>query len=140
MDIQQVRKHLTRFLWGCIATCIIITALHETALVLPGSYAGDTGRQFVAQALMELITVTCLPLSLALFHFTKIKLKLQTLGTVALHRWGLTRLALIGLPMVANTLLYYLFMTVAFAYMALVLALAIVLIYPSEARCRMDVK
>ena len=46
---------------------------------------------------------------------------------------------MIGLPMVANTWLYYQFMNVAFGYMAIIGLLSLCFIYPSHARCNQEV-
>ena len=45
-------------------------------------------------------------------------------------------MAMLCVPMTANTLLYYLFgLNVAFGYMGMICLLCLVFIYPSTARC-----
>jgi hypothetical protein len=42
--------------------------------------------------------------------------------------------------MMVNTWLYYMFMNVAFGYMAIILLLSLMFVYPSKVRCEQDVK
>ena len=42
------------------------------------------------------------------------------------------------LPMVANTLLYYIYMNVAFGYMAIILLLSLCFVLPTMARCEAE--
>ena len=46
---------------------------------------------------------------------------------------------MLTVPMVVNTLLYYLFMNVAFGYLAIILALCIFFVFPSMSRCEAEV-
>ena len=57
----------------------------------------------------------------------------------ALLRFGMTRLLALCLPMVINTILYYLYMNVAFGYLAIVLLLALTFIVPTKARCESEI-
>ena len=58
---------------------------------------------------------------------------------VAVLRFGILRLSLLVVPMVANTLLYYMFMLPSFGYMAIILFLSIFFVFPSMERCVGDV-
>ena len=54
---------------------------------------------------------------------------------VALKKWGLLRLLLLFLPLLADTLLYYIYMNPTFGYLGIILALCLPFVYPSESRC-----
>ena len=52
----------------------------------------------------------------------------------AMLRWGTVRLAMLCVPMVLNTWLYYQFMNVAFGYMAIIGLLSLAFVYPTRTR------
>ena len=58
----------------------------------------------------------------------------------ALFKWGLLRLALILIPMVGNTYLYYMFMNTTFGYLAIIQLLSLPFVYPSMSRCKSEVE
>ena len=47
----------------------------------------------------------------------------------------LLRLLLLFLPLLADTLLYYIYMNPTFGYLGIILALCLPFVYPSEGRC-----
>ena len=63
----------------------------------------------------------------------------MSLREKALLRWGSLRMLMLCVPMVINTLCYYLFMNVAFAYMAIILFICLFLVYPSLDRCYSEI-
>ena len=50
------------------------------------------------------------------------------------RRKAMLRLLLLGCPLLVNTFLYYLFMNVAFGYMAIILFLCLLFIIPTKER------
>ena len=88
--------------------------------------------EFVAAVAMEILTIAFIPLALKLFKLHAVAKRLRT--PQALLCLGSLRLAMLTVPMVVNTLLYYLFMNVAFGYLAIILAL-----FPSMSRCEAEV-
>jgi hypothetical protein len=58
----------------------------------------------------------------------------------ALLSWGVLRLGLLSVPMILNTLFYYLFMNVAFGYMAIILFLCLFFVVPTMDRCQSEVE
>ena len=72
-----------------------------------------------------------------LFKLRAVAKRLRT--PQALLCLGSLRLAMLTVPMVVNTLLYYLFMNVAFGYLAIILALCIFFVFPSMSRCEAEV-
>ena len=49
----------------------------------------------------------------------------------AFRKWGIVSLLLLELPMVVNTLLYYMYMQTTYGYMAIILLLTLPFVYPS---------
>lgn len=122
-----------------ILICLILVALYENDILLGGSRAADTSLDYYAALCMELVTICLIPLALRLFRFGSIRRRLTGSPARSLTWWGSCRLMMIGLPMVANTWLYYQFMNVAFGYMAIIGLLSLCFIYPSHARCNQEV-
>ena len=84
---------------------------------------------------MELLTIAVIPAALYLFKIRKVKEALKAEPVAAMKKYGVMRLLMLGLPLVANTDLYYMSMNVAFGYMAIILLLVLPFVYPSKARC-----
>ena len=91
--------------------------------------------EFIVTTLMELLTLASVPLALKLFRFKKTHNDLTARKAEALRTWGLLRLGLLALLLIANTLLYYIYMNTAFGYMALIIVVCLPFIYPSMDRC-----
>lgn len=122
-------------LYASIVVAVIIVILYETETLLPGDLSEDKNAEFLLTSLMELLTICLIPLSLRLFKFNKIHQTLIATREQGLKKLGSLRMMMLCLPMVINTLLYYLFMNVAFGYMAIIGLICIPFIYPSESRC-----
>lgn len=93
------------------------------------------------QMIMIMLTLTVIPLSLKLFHFHYVSARLQSGGSEALLKWGLLRMLMLGTLLITNAMLYYLFaFTAAFGYLAVVLGLSMMFIYPSTERCKTEIE
>lgn len=122
-----------------MALSLIIVVLYETEWLADGVWATDKSLEFVIATVMELLTICLIPLALRLFKFKHIHRQLhqapEDVRWSSLLRYGSLRLNMLCLPLLVNTLLYYLFMNVAFGYMAIILLLCLFFVYPSMARC-----
>lgn len=109
----------------------LIALLYESGILTEGALVTDTmaGTQMLAQMWMIVFALVGIPLALKLFHLKYVSDRLtadESRADRELLRWGSLRLALIGLPMVADALCYYLFgADVRFFYLALIEALAL---------------
>ena len=138
--MEQTRKMLMTLYIGVIAVAIAMIALYELDLFVPGAEAGrDNAVEFVLTTIMELATLACAYLALRLFKFQKVHDDLTARKEAALRKWGVLRLALLGVPLLANTLLYYLYMNPTFGYMAIILALCLPFVFPGKNRCEAEV-
>jgi hypothetical protein len=129
---------LTIMLVACVISLAIIVAFEFDVLPI-GAYADHVRLGFYAAVVMELVTICTIPLALRLFKFRKVRHALTSLREKALLRWGSLRMLMLCVPMMVNTLCYYLFMNVAFAYMAIILFICLFLVYPSLDRCYSEI-
>lgn len=120
--------------WSTVAASLLIVALFETDTIVAGCMACDNQTEFIVSTLMELLTLACIPTALRLFKIPKVYNSLRD----DYLRWALARMMLLGLPLIANTLLYYIYMTTPFGYLAIIILVSMVFVYPSKARCEAE--
>lgn len=125
-------------MFSMIGITVVLVVLFETDVLPSGLMATEKQTEFLLTTLMELLTLASVYMSLRLFKFEKVHQELVTRKADGLRRWGLIRLAILLLPMPLNTVLYYLFMNTTFGYMAIILAICLPFVYPSEARCEAE--
>lgn len=95
---------------------------------------------FVISTVMILLTLAAIPLGLRLFKFKKVAADLRERGEMALLKWGVLRLSMIGDLLVINTLFYYIFgFEPAFGYLAVICMLSMPFIVPTMSRCEAEV-
>lgn len=133
--MDKVRKNLTLGFWLPIAACLLTALVYEADLLQPWD-GGSVVLEYYLTLVMELVTICLIPPAVRLFRFGGVRRALKADGVAALGRWGMVRLAMLALPMMVNTLLYYQFVSVAFGYMAIIGALSMCFVYPSAERCR----
>lgn len=136
--MEQTRKKLLAIFLSEVVGCLLLVVLGEAELLSPTEMAADKVVEYYAVGAMELLTICCIPLALRLFKFSSVSRQLAESPETALLKWGVVRMGMLSLPMTANTLLYYLFMNVAFGYMAIILLLCLFFVYPSAARCQQE--
>lgn len=114
-----------------IGASLLLMLLFETGVLESGWLAAERQTEFVVATVMVLVTIGCAPLSLRFPHFSRVADAVKS-GKCSLQGGVFTiRLMLLGIPMLANTLLYYAFMSPRFGYMAIILLLCMLCIYPS---------
>lgn len=137
--MKEVSKILKIVFWAELVPVVLFVILFETGVLEPGILkGGDTG-EFIILTIMELFTIGVIPLALYMFKIKRIQSDLYERREPALRQWGLLRMDLLALPLVANVLFYYLYMNVSFGYMAIILFICLFFVYPSEKRCVADV-
>ena len=135
MKIKQVQRILmTNFLFVLLVGFLLVL-LYETEILEPTNLAGDVTLVYVITVAMEFLTISVIPLALKLFSFKAIPRQLVTRKGDALLPLGTARLNMLCLPMLINTFMYYQTMAPAFGYMAIILFLCLVFVYPSVGRC-----
>jgi hypothetical protein len=142
--MERTQKILMLYCWTSIIVSLIIVVLFETNMLESGAWADDGRLFFTAAVVMELLLLCLAPLALYLFRipFVRRRLKDNPVDSASqLLLWGTLRMDMLVLPMIANTLFYYLFgLNVTFGYMAIILLLCLLLVYPSKRRCMYEVE
>ena len=111
-----------------------IAIIYETGVLESGTEVGNSAFEYVLLTTMELLTLCCIPLALKLVSIERAKRLAGSDTHKAYRRLALLRLSLLGMAMVANTLFYYMSLSVAFLYLAILTALCFAFVYPSDSR------
>lgn len=132
----------TRNILAAVFTVICIIAL---TLYIGGEFldmdiavlqGASQDMKFVVQTTDILLSLAIVPLSLYLFRIRSIRADLLTRKAPALLKWGLLRMMMLGVMLIANTLLYYLFgFESSFGYLAIITAMVMPFIVPTMKRC-----
>lgn len=133
--MTQTRRLLLTAFYSAIIIAVATSALFECDIIATGDLARYGTSEYVVATVMELLTLAVVPVALRMFKFEAVARNLQANGAEALRRWGLLRISMLGLPLVGNTLLYYIYMATPFGYMAIILLISMVFVYPSLGRC-----
>ena len=138
--MKETRNQLMAVFVFAILFAFCAVVLYETNMMESGLFAEHKNSEFLLTALMELLTLGGVFLALRLFKFQKVHDELVSKKEHALFKWGLLRLALILIPMVGNTYLYYMFMKTTFGYMAIIQLLCLPFVFPTMSRCQSEVE
>lgn len=117
-----------------ILICLFMVVLYENDILLVGQWGADRIADYYWAIFMEIATICLIPLSLRLFKWKRVVSAIHAKGDQAMLYWGFLRLAMICLPMLLNTWLYYQFMNVAFGYMGIIGLLSLCFVYPTRTR------
>ena len=99
----------------------------------------DKQTGYVVQMVMILLTLCLVPLALRLFKFKQIHASLLASPAAALLKWGIVRILVLGLLLVANTLLYYIYgFEPSFGYLAVMVLLTMPFVFPTMSRCKAE--
>lgn len=138
--MKNTRKRLVSIFWTIPVAGLVIALLFESEMVMPGWMAGAADAEYIALSLMVLVTLAAIPSALRLFKTAKVGTELTARKEAALLKWGTVRLGMLGVPFVVDTILYYMFMKPAFGYLAIILLICLIFVYPSEDRCASEVE
>ena len=133
--MNKISKNLQVVFIAMVVIALAIVALYEFGVLESGRLADSKQTEFVAMTAMELTTLCAAFLGLRLFKLPKIHADLITRKEPAMLQWGLLRLLVLEVPMVANTYLYYMYMNSTFGYLAIILLLCLPFVFPSLNRC-----
>lgn len=128
---MAVEKYLRNLFIGTVAVPLLIATVYECDVLPTGVFAGKAQEEFLAVIIMELLTIVMIPLALRLFKAKDVERKVAEGDTLALRRWGALRILMITVPLLLNTIGYYLFMNTTFGYMALILLICLPFVYTS---------
>ena len=135
LDLKIAQRYLMLNFVLMIALCLLIVVLYECEILVSSDLSNNTQLVFSLQIVMEFASIIVIPVALKLFAFRPVRRRLlETKGT-ALLRWGTTRIQLLCVPMLVDTLLYYQTMWAGFGYLGIILLLCLFFVYPSMGRC-----
>ena len=120
--------------YSIVVTAILLVLLFESNVFPTGLYADNKAADFLFTTIMEILTICCIPLALRLIKDKTMKKYDVPRRMQIYRRKAMLRLLLLGCPLLVNTFLYYLFMNVAFGYMAIILFLCLLFIIPTKGR------
>jgi len=138
--MKQTHNILMGVFVGALAFAFIVLLVFETGLLEQGTAVGDSQKEFVITVVMELMTLAQIWLALRLFKIRQIHQDLMSRKETALRKWGVLRLVLLDIPLVANVLFYEIFMKPTFGYLAIIVLICQPFVYPSMARCESEVR
>ena len=137
--MKHTRTVLMAQFAGILTAALFFVILFETDILESGIMAGaDSQVEFAILTVMELLTIGCIPLALRLLKFKKIEADLQERHEEALLKWGVLRLSMLEVPLILNTICYYLFLNTPFGYMAIILLLCMAFVYPTKEKCNVE--
>ena len=133
--MEKTQKILMCLFVGLLTLALLMVVLYETGIFEAGTLAEDKRTEFVATTMMEITTLAGAFLALRLFKFSAIHRELVSKQAPALQKWGMLRLAILEVPMLSNTYLYYMYLAPTFGYLAIILLLCLPFVWPSMDRC-----
>lgn len=133
--MRKTINYLKRLFWLELLFPLLVVVVYEMDIIYPGLLCANVQINFVFKVIMELLTISIIPLTLYMFRIRLIEVDLSQKKEIALKKWGTIRLLSLGLVLFFNTLLYYLFMSTEYGYLAIILLISMVFIYPSKEKC-----
>lgn len=131
--LTHIQRQLALVFAAYVLVSLVVVILGETNTIEVGVLSEQKVPEFYIAIVMELFTLCVIPVSLKLFKFKFVYRKLTSLDRM--KPWALCRLSMLGIPMMINTVLYYLFYNVAFGYMGIILFLSMLFVVPTRQRC-----
>lgn len=114
-----------------VGIAVVVAALYELDILPSGVLADRPQDEFLCTIAMELVTIVFIPIALRLFKTKDVDRRLDEGDIKTFKTWSIVRILMITVPLLMNTLLYYLFMNTTFGYMALILLICLPFIYPA---------
>ena len=114
-----------------VGIAVVVAALYELDILPSGILADRPQDEFLCTIAMELVTIVFIPIALRLFKTKDVDRRLDEGDIKTFKTWSIVRILMITVPLLMNTLLYYIFMNTTFGYMALILLICLPFIYPA---------
>ena len=114
-----------------VGIAVVVAALYELDILPSGVLADRLQDEFLCTIAMELVTIVFIPIALRLFKTKDVDRRLDEGDIKTFKTWSIVRILMITVPLLMNTLLYYIFMNTTFGYMALILLICLPFIYPA---------
>lgn len=139
--MKKTRNILMLIYWLTLFVAAAIYVCGDYLEVDMAILASDEARHsgYYVQMVMILLTLGLVPLALRLFKFKSIHATLLTRPAEALLKWGSIRVLILGVLLVVNTLLYYIFgFESTYGYLAVMVMLTMPFVFPTMERCKAE--
>ena len=133
--MKSLAKRLKTLFYIGIALELLLIALYESNVLLEGAWCGNAEAEFIVMTLMQLVTVCAIPLALRLLKFSVVRQYVTSHGEQGLQKMSVFRMLLLFVPILLNSVFYYEFVKAGFGYLAIILAISLVFIVPTQSRC-----
>lgn len=133
MTKTNTTKRLLFLFYCLVVLAVALVVVGEMGLIELSGVDAGTEVEFCVLSAMELLTVCSLPVALKMFKLKKVTGWIGD-DTERYSAASIVRLLMIGVPMIVDIACYYVFMSVAFAYMAIISVLCLTFVYPSDGR------
>lgn len=130
-NIQKVYK-TTLFAWWYIAILAIGLFVLFSFLFNDTIFIEDPQFDFIFLTAMELITLCVIPFALRLFKFKWVKKRIKKQGIKGFLDLKEAQIAMLACPLILNEGAYFITMQVTHFYLAVILFLCMIFIYPSQ--------
>ena len=138
--MKKIKNILLLFYCTMLLIAAVLYVLGDF-LYVDMAVLSDTSKtaMYIVQMVMILLTLGLVPLALRLFKFGFVHRQLVAQRESALLQWGLVRISILGLLLIINTILYYLYAyEPAFGYLAVMVLLCMPFILPTMSRCQSE--
>ena len=121
-----------------ITMAIAIAVVYETGLVDEGQLAGIQPLTYWLDILGVVLVLVLVPMALKLMSFNNVKRRIHD-SIDSYVRWSEVRLAMLTVPLLVNISQYYVLGTdVTCGYLALIVLVAFLFIWPSHSRAQYE--
>ena len=136
---MNTTKFLRLFFAANILTPILVAIIFESGFVELHSLLGsDALVTYCMQMVGIVLTIGIIPFALKMMKLSFVKRRIQ-LSEQEYLRWSIIRIAILGVPLIYNTLAYYLLeFEPTCGYLALIVLVAFCFVWPSDGRMRQE--
>ena len=116
-----------------IITAVLII-LFETGILPSGICSGNTQVEFLVQTTMIILTLGVIPVALRMVKHQSVQDGTEEPNgkKEKINAKHLIRVLLIAIPMLLNTICYYIYIKVSFAYLGVILLIAFLFVLPKK--------
>ena len=136
--MQNTTTFLRLTYCGELLTVAILAAIFETDMLPVGTIAIEETQEYVFSLCSVISTLISIPLALKLMTFKRVHALVQQ-SEQHYRTWALLRIVLLSVPLIYNTLMYYLLgFNTSCGYMALICVVSFFFIWPSDGKMRYE--
>lgn len=117
-----------------LVTTALLVGIFETDLLPVGTLPLDKSQEYILSMVGVVLTIIGIPLALKLMTLKPVRAQISV-SEQRYVTWSMVRIALLGIPLLYNTLMYYLLgFNTTCCYLALMCVVAFIFIWPSQER------